>query len=102
VVEHLDGPNPEQGIDPMLRATHDYTTPRHPANALAAAVFASPNAIPLNLKCCPFCQSDPDVTTRFAGRVAIFCNNDDCTVAPQTMAPTLLEAAKRWNDRGAR
>lgn len=54
---------------------------------------------------CPDCGEPPAVDPSFYGQVCIYCDNDFCSQQngdgwPQVMAPTLAEAAKKWNSLG--
>lgn len=49
--------------------------------------------------CCPWCGSDPLPPEGRAGRYLFGCDNEDCTVRPQTGGATPEEAVRKWNQR---
>lgn len=51
---------------------------------------------------CPWCCTYPVIRPWHGGPVtrrAIFCENEDCEVAPGTSGDGISEAAKNWNTR---
>ena len=55
------------------------------------------------LDTCPFCKSEPSVYVDDDAapeyRVHIYCADKDCPVSVEVYAPTLGEAAQKWNTR---
>lgn len=52
------------------------------------------------LKPCPFCGGEAEVTNVLnAGKVLVGCNNDDCTANPAIVGTALEPVIVRWNRR---
>ena len=86
----------------VIPALHTLGRTRYERDAIAsiaasfAAPFAASTILPA-LKCCPFCLAEAQCDGAFHGRVAVFCDNDECPAAPQVTRATFQDAAKRWN-----
>lgn len=52
------------------------------------------------LKACPFCGGQPEVTSAISGsRWYVECNNEDCVSMPDVSARTREYAVAAWNTR---
>jgi hypothetical protein len=72
---------------------------RHPGPCELSEYDAPKTLVRHTNQTCPWCGTKPGLARLFRGRYLVGCENDTCSVNPQTGGDTLREAWDNWNRR---